>query len=133
MAPRSGVSWARTTLGDRENETAISMISVTSFIGASLLVVCATLLTACTTHRPPDMFYGEGGYGSERQRDGVPLSMDSAQALIGQRYYIGGPIGDMGSITIEGIDVAGACNTIDYAIVLGPTAPHTPFVASKKP
>jgi hypothetical protein len=97
----------------------------------SLLLGAASSLAACAP--TAEMFYGSEGYGGELVRGEEPLSMEEAQSLIGQSYYIGGPGGTLGSTQVAGIDLAGACNNADYAIVLETSAPAEPFIASKKP
>jgi hypothetical protein len=84
-----------------------------------------------TSESHVEMFYGIDGFGTQLLR-GEEVPSADAQSAVGQRYYIGGTDGDLGSVRVAATEGTG-CNESEFALLLPPTAPRHLFVAYKHP
>jgi hypothetical protein len=107
-----------------------------SFPARSLLAIgfacVGPLLAACTPEPQVDMFYAIDGFGTPLPRGEDMSSLAEAQSVVGQRYYIGGRDGALGSVRVTAIEGTG-CNEPEFALVLPASAPQHLFVAYKAP
>jgi hypothetical protein len=78
------------------------------------------------------MFYAVEGFGTQLLRGEEMSSLADAQSVVGQRYYIGGQDGALGSAHVTAIEGTG-CNEPEFALVLAPAVPRHLFVAYKDP